>query len=250
MFKQKLKASLIHLAISIFVISSFLIIAFSIWYPAPYSEMSGLSDLLIVLIAVDLILGPVLTFIVFKKHKTSLKFDLSVIAAFQLAALGYGIFTIYERHPVYVVYAVDRFELVPAKEAFPERAKYDEFKVSKLWFPKLVYAKSPTDPDERNRLLFESLAGEPDLERRPEYYEPIADYADVILKRGIAPERLFFDDDRKQKLALFLSDYEGKEQDFAFLPLVGKKKDMVIALRRKTGDIVGTIDIDPWKKSS
>lgn len=248
MFKQKLKASVIHLVISLIVISSFLLIAFSIWYPEPYSEMSGLSDLLVILIAVDLILGPVLTFIIFKKNKPSLKFDLSFIAAFQLAALAYGMFTIYERHPVYVVYAVDRFELVPAKEAFPERAKYEEFKVSKLWFPKLAYAKSPENREERNRLLFESLAGKLDLERRPEYYEPIENHTDTILSRGIDPETLFFDSARKQKLKRFLDPNQKTEEDYAFLPLVGKAKDMVIAVSRETGEIAGTIDVDPWVK--
>ena len=246
MIKQKLKASFVHLLISAFVLSSFLLIAFYIWYPAAYSSISGLGDLLFILITVDLILGPLLTFIVFKKKKPSLKFDLSVIAAIQLAALSYGMFTIYQGHPVYVVYAVDRFELIPAKEAFPERAKQEEFKVSKLWFPKFAYAKSPDNVEEKNKLLFDSLSGKADLERRPEYYEPIEQYTDVILKRGIDSTKLFLTKEKKEKLQVFLKENKKNKEDFAYLPLVGKHKDIVIAVSRETGVIAGTIDVYPW----
>lgn len=248
MFKQKLKAALLHLAISAFVISTFIILAFYIWYPSPYSDISGLGSLIKILVVVDLTLGPILTFIIFKKNKPSLKFDLSVIASVQLVALAYGIFTIYQGHPVYVVYAVDRFELVPAQDVIPKNAKYEEFKVSTLWFPKLAYAKSPEDREERNTLLFESLSGKPDLERRPEYYEPIEKYTDVILKRGIEPNLLFSTADKRNKLQAFLDLHNKKQEDFAYLPLVGKHKDIVIAVNRKTGKITGTIDVYPWVK--
>jgi hypothetical protein len=67
MIKDKLKAASIHLAISAFILAAFLLIVFSVWYPAPFADISGLNNLLAVLIGVDLVLGPLLTFIVFKK---------------------------------------------------------------------------------------------------------------------------------------------------------------------------------------
>ena len=247
MIKQKLKASFIHLFASSFIIINFLLVIFFIWYPSPYDEINGIKYLLVVLIGVDIVLGPLLTFILYKKNKPSLKFDLSIIVTIQLAALIYGMHAIYQGHPVYIVYAVDRFELIPAKDAHPERAKYDEFKVSTFWRPKLVYAKPPTDRVERNKLLFETVfEGKEDLERRSEYYEPIKKYTENILKRGIDPDILFSNADKKSKLKQFLAKTNKTEKDFAFLPLVGKEKDIVIAVSRESGEIAGTIDVYPW----
>jgi len=128
--KEKLKASSIHLLISLVIIGLFYLFVLNVWYPAPYFKISGLLGIMSMLVAIDLFLGPLLTFIVFKPNKPSLKFDLSVIAAIQAAALIYGAIAVYEGHPVYVAYAVDRFTLVSVGDADPEHAKHPEFKVS------------------------------------------------------------------------------------------------------------------------
>jgi len=247
MIKSKLKASLLHLFISMLVVGSFLAFAVTIWYPAPFLEISGLKGIILILVSVDLILGPLLTFVVFKPLKASLKFDLSVIVAVQLAALAYGMLTIYQGHPVYVAYVVDRFSLVIAKESHPEQAKYDEFKVSTFGTPKLAYAKLPTDPKKVSDLLSEVMKGKPDIDARPEFYEPFDKFAPDALKHGIAPEKLTTSASNKEKLAQFLNEHGKTANDYAFLPLSGKEKDVVWVLSRETGKPVGVIDINPWK---
>ena len=82
----------------------------------------------------------------FQPNKKSLKFDLSVIAAIQLSALIYGAYALYQVHPVYITFNVDRFTLVSARDAEPEKAKYDEYKVSKFTTGNLAFAKMPDDP--------------------------------------------------------------------------------------------------------
>lgn len=246
MFKDKLKAASIHLTISAIVLFVFLSIVFSVWYPQPYATISGIVSILLILVGVDLILGPLLTFVVFKKGKASLKFDLFIIASAQIVALLYGAFTVYQGHPAYVVYAVDRFELIPAQEAFPENAQYEEFKISKLWLPKLAYAKKPEDSESKNKLLFEVLAGKPDIERRSEYYEPIDKFSDKIFSRGVKPEVIRTLPENKQKLDAFLNKYGEAANDYAFLPLIGKEKDVLWAWNRKSGEPVGILDVNPW----
>ena len=49
------------------------------------------------LLAIDVILGPVLGFIVFKEGKKTLKMDLAIIIVLQLSALSYGLFSILSR---------------------------------------------------------------------------------------------------------------------------------------------------------
>ncbi len=239
MFKEKLKASLIHLSISAFIIISFILVAFYIWYPSSYSELNGLGNILSLLIGVDLILGPMLTFVIFKKNKPSLKFDLTVIAMIQLAALSYGAIAVYKGHPVYVVFAGNRFELVSAADAKPENAQLNEFKVSTFGFPRVAYAKMPDDIQTRNDLLFSN-----DLEKHSEYYQPLNNNIDAIIKHSIEPAKLFTTEEKREKLNSFLGNKN--VNNFVFLPLVGKEKDAVIAVNRKTGEIAGTIDVYPW----
>ena len=65
-----------------------------------------------ILIGVDLVLGPLLTLIVYKQGKPGLKFDLSFIAAVQVAALIYGSYTLHSERPHFLVFAIDRVTLV------------------------------------------------------------------------------------------------------------------------------------------
>ena len=64
------------------------------------------------LLAIDVILGPVLGFIVFKEGKKTLKMDLAIIIVLQLSALSYGLFSIYQGRPVWLVFQNDHFDLV------------------------------------------------------------------------------------------------------------------------------------------
>lgn len=246
MIKQKLKVSLIHLLISASIIGCFLLFALNIWYPQPFFSISGLQHIILILITVDVILGPLLTFVIFKPKKSSLKFDLTVIALVQLLALGYGVKTIYEAHPLYVAYAIDRFTPINANEVIPDKAKYPELKKSKLAGPELVYVQKPTDPAEMSRVTMEVLSGKPDLDARPEYYEPFKKFTDTILTKSISPEKIQANDKNKQQLENFLAQYGKTADDYAFLALVGKEKDVLWAFDRHNGEPVDIIDINPF----
>jgi hypothetical protein len=245
--KEKFKASAIHLSISALVLGIFYLFILNIWYPSPYFQVSGLLGIMLMLATIDLIIGPLLTFIVFKPKKSSLKFDLSVIAMIQLAALTYGALAIYQGHPVYIAYAVDRFTLVSVNEVDPQEAIYDKFKVSTFGKPIMVYAKSPEKSEKRNKLLFDSVEGKGDLENHAEYYEPIEKYTDKILERSIAVDKILAYPDSKEELESFLKQQGKKANEFAFLPLMGKSKVMLWVLDRKDAKPVAVLDIDPWE---
>jgi hypothetical protein len=246
MIKHKLKAALIHLSISALVVGCFLAFALTVWYPEPFFSISGLTSILLILVTVDVILGPLLTLVVFKPLKSTLKFDLAVIAMVQIAALTYGIHTIYAAHPLYVAYAGDRFTPINANEVSPDKAKYDELKKSKLTGPTIVYVQKPTDPAEMSRVTMEVLSGKPDLDARPEYYEPFEKFTQQVLAHGLKPEILLTKPEYKQKLEQFLKEYGKTANDYAFLPLSGKEDDVLWAWSRETGKPVGTLAINPW----
>ena len=77
---------LICVAIAVVVV----VLMLEVWYPRPLFEAAGGNGLLYILVGVDVILGPLLTLVVFKAGKRGMKFDLAAIAAVQVAALIYG----------------------------------------------------------------------------------------------------------------------------------------------------------------
>jgi hypothetical protein len=74
------KASAIHLSICALIGLSVLAMILLLWYPEPYFEAMGGKHLLMILLGVDVVLGPFITLIIFNPKKKSLKFDLAVIA--------------------------------------------------------------------------------------------------------------------------------------------------------------------------
>ena len=81
------KASGIHLLLSAAIAVVVLTLMLMVWYPWPLFEAAGGSRLVFILVGVDVTLGPLITLVIFKSGKPGLKFDLTVIALVQLAAL-------------------------------------------------------------------------------------------------------------------------------------------------------------------
>ncbi|MFI0398085.1 MAG: TfpX/TfpZ family type IV pilin accessory protein [Thiolinea sp.] len=249
MFKQKIKASLTHLIISLFIVGLVLAVVISLWYPEPFLTISGLFGIVLMMLVIDLILGPLLTFIVFKSEKSSLKFDLATIAFIQLLALAYGTYTIYKAHPLYIAYAVDRFTPIDANEVVPENARYKEFKKSKLSRPTIVYVKKPSDPTELSKVTIEVLSGKTDLDARPEYYEPISKNIETIFKNKFDLTKILEKEKYKIEINKFLSKNGGSIQDYAFIPLVGRQEDVLWAWSLKNKEPIDILRINPFEAS-
>ncbi len=72
------KAAGIHLSISILIGLVVGALLFGVWYPPPFFHAAGADMLVLLLVGVDVVLGPLLTLIVFKSGKRGLKFDLAL----------------------------------------------------------------------------------------------------------------------------------------------------------------------------
>ncbi|HHC74593.1 MAG TPA: hypothetical protein ENK78_05925 [Thiothrix sp.] len=244
--KEKIKPFIIHLVISLLVSLSFLLFAINFWFPHDFMTLTGINHIALMIIGIDVILGPLLTFIVYNVKKKHLWLDLTFIAVLQASAFIYGAYTIYQGHPVYITFNADRFTLVSARDATPEQAKLKEYKVSTFGKPKLAYAEAPTDTEERNAFLFAVLfQNAPDLDRRVDYYKPYQANIDNILAKSLSADKLFKQDKHQALLKPYLSNYE--LDSLAFLPIQGKETFMIYVLDRKNAQPVGTINLDPWE---
>ncbi len=106
----------IHLFVSLLVFSTLVAVMLVYWFPGDLFIMDGGWEGLKLVAMVDLVLGPALTLILFKPGKPGLKFDLSVIAAVQIAALLYGFYTTYNQRTIAIVFAENEFATVSAQD--------------------------------------------------------------------------------------------------------------------------------------
>lgn len=235
------KPALTHLSVSAAVALLALGLIFFTWYPEELASSQGVSRLVLLLIGVDVVIGPLITMIVFDPAKKHLWFDLMTIAALQTAALLYGLGAIHSGRPVYVVFNIDRFDVVAANEVVPaslERAA-PEFGTS--WFgPRWVAARLPTDLDIRNDILFSAVAGGADLPQMPEFFVPLGEERLQMLKRLHPLEELRslneMDDAEWQAL---ISSFNRPESELGYLPMRANASDGAVILDAKTGEVLG-----------
>lgn len=242
------QAFLIHLAISALIATAMVGLTLALWYPPPYFAGMGGPMLLRLLIGVDVVLGPLITLIVFDPAKPRLKYDLMAIAALQLAALAYGTVVMFEARPVYNVFVKGRFEAVAANridDASLARAK-GEFGALPLTGPRVVGAAMPTDPEESSNIALASMRGGPDVTELPHLYVP---YADVAPQVAAAAKPLSTLSRQGQVHAEAVSEFAKAHPGAAnlgFVPVKARDRDFSAVVDRKTGEIVGYLPLNPW----
>lgn len=246
MYKNKIKASLIHLLLSAIVISALISLTLIFWFPTPFLGVTNFKDIALMLIVIDLILGPLLTFVVFNPMKKNLRFDLSVIVAIQIMGLSYGTYMLYLTHPVYVTYYDDSFNIITATHARPEKAKLDEFRISTLSSPRLAYMQVP-DKETEDKIFNDMFDGDVDIEARVDYYKPYDEYYDKVIASSLDAAKIFSEKNMNDVTKEFL-EKNNYIDNFAFFPLInGSTNNGIIVLNKKTGEPVTMIKTSPWK---
>lgn len=115
-FKFAFKAMAVHFGLSLLVAAIVAFLVFTLWFPYPYRELAGGRELFLLVMAVDVVCGPLLTFVLFSptKPKKELRTDISLIVVIQLLALCYGIWNVWQIRPLYLVQEADRFNIISA----------------------------------------------------------------------------------------------------------------------------------------
>lgn len=109
-------AAALHAAISLLVIGTIALGVVLLWFPAGLWRAANLQTLFAIMVAADVVLGPLLTGLVYREGKPSLKFDLSMIVLAQAAFLAYGLYTLWLNRPMFLVGSQQAFALVFANE--------------------------------------------------------------------------------------------------------------------------------------
>lgn len=239
------KAAVIHLGISLIIAAVVGSVIYFIWYPPPYFTVARGNTLIVLIMGVDIVIGPLLTLIVFRAGKRGMRFDLAVIALLQAGAFCYGASVIAAARPIFIVAEPDRFVAVYAYQVLDadlEQASEPEF-ANRSWSgPRLVGAVLPKG--DTFDLTISGLNGK-DIDQLPKYYVPYLSAADTLLGKS-HPLSALSPRDKTGEIARFLSRSGESVENLAYVPLEGRTDSYTMVISRRSKLPVGVLSIDPW----
>lgn len=245
--RQRAAAAGAHLAISALLAVCAGVLVFTLWYPGSYRTLAGGLQLFLLVVGIDVVLGPLLTFLVFdlrKKGWPHLRRDLLVIGAIQLSALAYGLHVVHAARPVALVFEVDRFRVITANNVHePELAQaLPAYRHLPLTGPWLLAARLPADADEAQTVLTMGLDGI-DVGQRPRFWQPYADGKSRALARSKPVESLYQRfPSRQGELDDALARASLDRKTARYLPLMSRVEWVV--LLDHTGEVRGFAPVD------
>ena len=160
---RRQRAPLLHAAASLVVAITVSAIVFLLWFPGALAMISGGLTLFLILTAVDVISGPLLTAVVADPAKPARSFrrDVFVIAVVQLAALAYGVYVLSLARPVVMAFELDRMRVISAAEVDPADLQdaREEFRALSWTGPRLVAVAPPATREEMLKAIDLALGG-------------------------------------------------------------------------------------------
>lgn len=252
LLRARIRASLIHLAFSALVAISAAAAVFLLWYPWPYTEISGGAQLFLLVTGVDLVMGPLITLVIFdaRKARKELWRDLAVVIVLQLSGLAYGGYTMYEARPVVLALEEDRFRVVIAAEVQVSElpSAPPTLQSLSLTGPKLVGTRQPSASDRADAVL-QALAGA-DLGMRPSFWtEWDAKSRISVLKAGFRLDTLIKERAGGKPgtdLERAISRTGLPVQQLRAVPMLSRVDGWSVLVDEKTGEPVGFAPIDSF----
>jgi len=149
------------------------------WYRWPGWYLADAVVVTTVLAGVDLVAGPLLTFVIASpaKPRRVLLRDIAVIATVQLIALAYGTRSLWHGRPLYYAFSEDALSLVQAydiEDAELAIARKLNAPLLPHWYslPRWIWAPLPQDSEESGKIIASAVTGGSDVIAMPRYYKP------------------------------------------------------------------------------
>lgn len=245
----RIKAGLVHFCLSLTLFTVIFFVLITLWYPEPYFTASGGWQGLKIVASIDVVLGPLLTLVIFNPTKPSreLSIDLSIIAAFQTAALIWGIFTVYQQRPVAVVFWEDSFLTVAAIDLNRFNYPLEQLQQLSPLKPPLIYAEKPTSTDGLTTFLSKMRDDEIAPHHQTELYKPLSKHFAEIATQQLPIDKVIENNSAlSPQLDKLLTDTKHQIHELQYYLLKAKYHDIILVFTPK-GELVG--HLTPPQKS-
>ncbi len=207
----------------------------------------------LLVVAVDVVMGPLLTLTVFNRSKPvrELRRDLTVIALLQLTALAYGLWTVSVARPIHLVFEIDRFRVVHAVDIPAEEAGQAAPELAPLpWTgPTLLSVRNFKDEKEKLDTTLAALQGF-SLGSRPFLWQSYEKAKPQVLKTAKPL------DDLKTRfpaqaglIDAALKSATGSAapgRPVAYVSMAGRDKFWTVLLDANTAEVIAFVPIDSF----
>jgi hypothetical protein len=175
----RLKAFSLHLLSSATALTLILGSLYFGWYRWPGWHLADVTTVVLVMVCVDVVLGPTLTFIIAnqKKSRRELTRDIGIIVVVQLCALTYGSMSLWNGRPLYYAFSESVLQLVQAYDIDAKDAEAGREQNPALaphWYslPRWIWAPLPQNADESRKIVVSAITGGDDVISMPKYFKP------------------------------------------------------------------------------
>lgn len=254
-FKRRTLAASVHFGLSLIVAALAGLLVFVVWYPYPYREISGGRELFLLVVAVDVIMGPLMTFVVFNlaKPRVELFRDLTVIALLQAVALAYGLWTVAAARPVHLVFEVDRFRIVHAIEVPTELLSQAPLGLQRLPLtgPTVLSVRDFKDSSESLESITAELQGAA-ISFRPDMWQSYAKAKPQVVARArpLAQLKTRFPSRAKDidvALASSSTTVTAKPAtSIGYIPMTGRDAFWTVLVDLSTAEVLAFVPIDSF----
>lgn len=230
------KAGAIHFTISLTLFLGLLAVILLLWYPGILFTIDGGWQGLQLVIAVDLVAGPMLTLIVFKSGKPGLKFDLTCIGIFQATCMAAGMWVVYNERPLALVLAYDTIYSVNAEEFLQYERDPQLLEEFPGGYPKWLYIELPeSDVAAEIAAIRAQFIGDP-LYIQTENYRAMPEQPDAL--EGV------FRAEARTRGELPTPDVEQADDSCLFSKFISSVGSGIVCFDRQTRRIVEFYEIE------
>lgn len=247
-WREKFIATGIHFVVTLLLAAIAAALIFLIWFPDPFQDMIGGTELFMLIVGSDLVLGPLVSLVIYnsRKSRRKLLIDYAVVGVIQVAALLYGVSIMAEARPVYVAFSADRYEIVLAGDLkAQELAAARDPRFAQVPWTGPQYVGVVVPPADYNDALFEALGGNEE-HRRPKFYVPYDTQLAAVRKHAKPLSEL---EQRKpeakpliEKALANMAPSDGLK----WLPVRHFRGFWTAIVDEATGEVVAWVNVDPY----
>jgi hypothetical protein len=245
--KFRLKAFSLHLLGSASALTLILGTLYLGWYRWPGWRLADATTVVVVLVGVDLVLGPLMTLIIANKNKSrrELTRDIGIIVAVQVCALIYGSTSLWSGRPLYYAFSENILQLVQAYDIDSHEAELGRQQNPELaphWYstPRWIWAPLPKDPEEAQKIVSGAISGADDVTSMPRYFkrweQGLPELRAQLKKVDDVP---YFSPGEKKKLKERLQAAGFGPDQMNTLPLTGRGKPLLAVFDLANLKIIG-----------
>jgi hypothetical protein len=234
-------AFLTHLAISLLIFALLASLVLFVWYPDFLFMADGGWQGLRLIGFVDLVLGPLLTLIVYRQGKPSLKLDLTAIATIQFLCLTAGTYVVYSERPLALVYVDGQFFSMSAGDYRSAGVALPDLSGLPGLGPKRVVVEIPEDFTEQAQVRGDAFRSGVPLRALTERYVPLSYDRLQVDKEAVAYDTLLAQDEETQELPRWLKAKGGELDEYAFFRFASRYVYSFLAVSKSNQDIVGLL---------